>query len=155
MMILLFQLTMPGVGSWNGKWSGVDNFYGKVKNIGRSKEAEAKGQSLLSNSPYSYSWSDGWRASIQVIRLDAKEAARLRRVIRKRDNGFCGYDWMVDSLLHYGDIRIMPNARCSRCPKVRTGSEWGVVEEGLLKYVHGQTLCPECVATASEGEGKE
>lgn len=145
-MILLFELTMPDVGSWNGKWSGAGRFYGKVVNIGRSKEAKDKGASILSDQPYRYRWDDGWSAGVKVSQVDAKEAARLRRVIRKADEGFCGYDWLVDSIIHYGDIRIMPSVRCGRCAKVRVGSEWVVPEEGILEYVHSYTTCPECLA---------
>ena len=145
-MILLFELTMPGVGSWNGKWSGAGRFYGKVENIGRSKEAEANGESIVDDSPYRYSWSDGWTVEIAVTKIDAKEAARLRRLIRKADQGFCGYDWMVDSLIYYGDIRIMPGVVCTVCGRARTGNEWGAVEEGVLKYVHRYSHCPDCFA---------
>ncbi len=103
-MILLFQLTMPDVGSWNGKWSDAGKFYGKVKNIGRSKEAEEKGRKILQGSSFSYSWSDGWKAQISVTRIDAKEATRLRRVLQISKQGFCGYDWMVDSIIRNGEI---------------------------------------------------
>lgn len=151
-MILLFQLTMPGVGSWNGQWSGASRFFGKVKNVGRSKQAEEKGREILESSPYRYNWDDGWAASIEVSQVDAKEAARLRRVIRKANEGFCGYDWMVNSLLHYGDIRIMPHVMCKRCRRAEVDNNWAVVGEALLKYVDGYTLCPECEATKGEDE---
>lgn len=149
-MILLFQLTMPDVGSWNGKWSGAGDFYGIVENIGRSKEAEVNGQKILQNSPYEYSWADGWKAQISVTRVDAREAARLRRVIEKGDQGFCGYDWMVSAIIHYGDIRLMPSAMCTKCRKARVGSEWLVVEADLLRNVHWRTLCPDCATQTQE-----
>ena len=149
-MILAFQLTMPGVGSWNGKWSGAGRFYGKVVNIGRSKEAESKGEQILADSPYRYAWDDGWAAKISVWQIDAKEAARLRRQISNADEGFCGYDWMVNSIIHYGDIRIMPHVMCNECSRARVGDKWTVVDEAILRYVHGYTLCPECVEARSQ-----
>ncbi len=145
-MILAFQLTMPGVGSWNGKWSGAGRFYGKVVNIGRSQKRTDKGNKIVSNSPYRYSWDDGWGAKVTAWQVDAKEAARLRRIIRKAVAPFCGYDWMVDSLIHYGDIRIMPSVVCRQCSNVRVGTHWVVPDKDILKYVHRYTICPDCVA---------
>jgi hypothetical protein len=32
-MTLLFTLSMPNRGSWNGRWSGENNFYGLFKTL--------------------------------------------------------------------------------------------------------------------------
>ena len=29
--MIIFELTMPNCGSWNGKWSGEERFYAKFK----------------------------------------------------------------------------------------------------------------------------
>ena len=34
-MLICFTLSMPQVGSWNGKWTGAKNFYAEVINFGR------------------------------------------------------------------------------------------------------------------------
>ncbi len=96
-MILAFTLSMPGAASWNGRWSGEGRLYVKVQTMS-TKALKAKAESLIGH--HSYGWSDGWRASVAVREVDAKEARQLRR----KSNGFCGYDWMVGSLLKHGKI---------------------------------------------------
>ena len=100
-MILCFELSMPGVSSWNGRWSGERNYYAIIKNLGRSQKADKKAQSILDGGYYSYDFGDGWRAAIKVKKVDTKEAARIRR----KSKGFCGYDWMVDEILENGKIK--------------------------------------------------
>lgn len=36
-MILEFKLSMPNIGSWNGKWSGEDEYFAKIITF-RTKE---------------------------------------------------------------------------------------------------------------------
>jgi len=98
-MILAFTLTMPVCNSWDGHWSGEDRLHVRVRNLGRSQKAVAAGRALVGS--HYYRWSDGWVACVTVREVDAAEA----RVLRRRSAGFCGYDWMIDSLLSYGEIR--------------------------------------------------
>ena len=110
-MILCFKLSMPNVSSWNGKWTGKNNQYLIIKNFGKSKKATEKARKLL-NVPaakrhaiddsgyYYYNFGDGWGAGISVSIIDSTESRRLRR----QSAGFYGYDWMVDSIIDYGDI---------------------------------------------------
>lgn len=100
-MILCFSLSMPGVSSWNGKWTGAGRLYAKVKNLGRTKKAEAKGNEIIANGPYGYNWDDGWSARISIHEIDAKEAAKIRKATR----GFYGYEWMIDSIILHGHIQ--------------------------------------------------
>lgn len=100
-MILCFTLSMPGVASWNGRWSGEGRLYAKVINLGKSQKADLKGQELIKGSPYRYFFGDGWVASVSVREVDAKETAKIRR----KSQGFCGYDWMIDSIRYYGMIK--------------------------------------------------
>ena len=90
-MYLCFELSMPSVASWNGKWSGEDNYYAIVKNVKTN---------TLSEPDYGYNFEDGWYAQVSVKEITSKEATK----IRKKAQGFCDYDWMVDSLLRYGKI---------------------------------------------------
>lgn len=94
-MNLIFILTMPNNNSWNGKWSGAGNLYALIRPVTK-KKAEA-----LNGKTFSYNFGDGWRASVQVFaprdRIDTTQT-------RRNSKGFCGYDWMVDSILRDGAI---------------------------------------------------
>ena len=100
-MMICFELFMPGRNSWNGRWSGEDRVYARIVNLGRTKKARVKGEAIIQGGAYSYAWSDGWCARVVVREVDAAEANR----IRKRSAGFCGYDWMIDSIRYHGEIR--------------------------------------------------
>ena len=91
-MILCFELSMPNRGSWDGRWSEENDVHVITKTdrqIGKKRIQELDGKS------YFYRWDDGWCASVSCRIIDAKESARLRR----RNRGFCGYDWMVRSII--------------------------------------------------------
>lgn len=97
--MLAFTLTMPNRGSWNGRWSGENNLYAVVKKFPNSKKAWERVQKLSGESFY-YRWEDGWGANIAVQEVDALTARKLR----KQSRGFCGYEWMIQSILDYGAI---------------------------------------------------
>lgn len=88
---------MPNRGSWNGQWSGQDKKYFLIKKVSEKnehlKEVFEKG-----SDSWHYSWGDGWGANIHAMVVDGKESARRR----KKSSGFCGYDWMVDTILRFG-----------------------------------------------------
>lgn len=92
MIYYAFILTMPNVGSWNGQWTHADKLFAKVETFRKPPALK------LGN--YYYNFGDGWGANVRVLEVDKKEAAELR----KHSSGFCGYDWMVTSLLEYGNI---------------------------------------------------
>ncbi len=100
-MILSFELSMPNNNAWNGKWTGEGTLYAIVKNFGRGKKANVKAQQLLDKGYYRYNFGDGWSAGISVESVSAKDSAKLRR----KSAGFCGYDWMVRSILEHGKIQ--------------------------------------------------
>jgi len=89
---LLFILTMPNVGSWNGKWTGEDRVYAKVRN--------AKQYPNCKEDSYYYSFGDGWGANVEVRKVTIVEANKYI----KKSVGFSGYDWMIDSILECGQI---------------------------------------------------
>lgn len=99
--IVVFELSMPNRGSWNGGWNGASNYYAIVKNIGASQKAAKRAQKLVEEGPYGYNFGDGWRAQINVREVGAAEARKLRA----KTQGFCGYDWMVTSILAHGEIK--------------------------------------------------
>lgn len=80
---VIFELSMPSNNSWNGKWSGKDSVYTVARDV-----PEAKFQGLKSR--YTYNFGDGWVAAVSI-----REAAPRE----KATNRFCGYDWMIDSIL--------------------------------------------------------
>jgi hypothetical protein len=86
-----FKLSMPRTGSWEGKWSGADKNYVIVLKVTDDQAAE-----LLKTGSWSYSWNDGWCAGIAV-----REVPKGERI---KSDGFCGYDWMVTSILRRGYI---------------------------------------------------
>lgn len=96
-MILAFTLSMPGCPSWNGKWSGEGKRYVIVKTFKSLVEME-NSIKILDDKSFFYRWEDGWHACVEVQQVDSKQAAKLR----KESNGFCGYDWMVDTIIKYG-----------------------------------------------------
>jgi len=100
-VILCFELSMPNIGSWNGKWTGEGRPYVIVKNFGRSKKATKKAQKILEKGYFHYNFGDGWAAGVSVRDVDSKEAQRLRR----KSCGFSGYDWMVQSIQDHGEIK--------------------------------------------------
>lgn len=93
-----FVLTMPGRGSWDGRWSGDDVVFAKCKMLTQGKIDELlKGKSEVN---FSYRWDDGWRANIEVFHVTAQDKVKLMR----KSCGFSSYDWMIDSIIEYGDI---------------------------------------------------
>lgn len=96
-MILSFHLSMPNCASWDGKWSGEGKKYVIVKTF-RGKKKVDKAKDILKRGYYHYCWPDGWGAGITVQEVDSSQAARLR----KSSDGFCNYDWMVDSIIEFG-----------------------------------------------------
>lgn len=93
--LIVFTLSMPNCASWNGKWSGAGRNYAIVRSARNLKADE-----ILSKGSFYYRWSDGWGASVRVQEITPQDARR----VRKQSEGFCGYDWMVDSIERFGKI---------------------------------------------------
>lgn len=93
-----FTLSMPGVNSWNGKWSGKDRQYVRVKSF-TTREWKRRIAKLIGY--HTYSFGDGWVAGVEVKAVDAT----TKRNLLKKTAGFCGYDWMIYSLIDHGVIK--------------------------------------------------
>ena len=91
--MIVFELTMPHAGSWNGKWTGADKRY-----IRTMYERQVPRECW--NKDFYYRWDDGWCACVSVKRAKSSEAKKLKM----RSSGFCGYDWMVRSIIECGCI---------------------------------------------------
>lgn len=109
-MLLQFTLSMPGINSWNGRWSGEESLYAIVANVGTSQKVRDKYAPIVEKGYFSYDFGDGWRAGVTVKEIDAKQA----RLTRKHSRGFCGYDWMVSDIRTYGHIRTMAEKEQTR-----------------------------------------
>ena len=92
-MILCFELTMPNRGSYNSKWSQEQDKHYIIRTY-RTK-AEIEKYSYLDGKDFYHRWDDGWTACISCSIIDAKEDTKRRKI----NKGFCGYDWMVSSIL--------------------------------------------------------
>jgi len=102
MTTLAFELSMPNVGSWNGKWTGAGTYYAVFRNLGRGKGAAEKAQKLIEKGSFHYNFGDGWSARINVREVSGRELT----VLRRRSRGFYGYEWMVSSILKHGEIIV-------------------------------------------------
>lgn len=92
--MVVFTLSMPGIGSWNVQWSGQGKVYARAY-PNRMVPKEVIGKSFY------HSWDDGWSACVDVEKMDYKDANKLM----KNSSGFMGYDWMIESIIRCGDIR--------------------------------------------------
>ena len=86
---MIFELSMPANNSWNGRWSGADRRYTIAKTVSE-KVAKRMGDY------YSYAFGDGWVAGVTVRKAKPRE---------KATGNFCGYNWMVDSIIWHNEIK--------------------------------------------------
>lgn len=94
MKTIVFRLSMPHCGSWNGHWSGENQEHLIFQRMSDTLAEAFDGKS------WDYNWGDGWCANIDARIVSGKEIQRLRR----QNAGFCGYDWMIRSILAFGRI---------------------------------------------------
>ncbi len=91
-----FTLTMPGIGSWNGKWSyGEGKHFIMVVTISKKKAKQLFG--ISDEVRWRHSWGDGWTAEVTGRLMKKGER-------KKQSDGFCGHDWMVGSIVENGRI---------------------------------------------------
>ncbi|ECI2458979.1 hypothetical protein IU534_003164 [Salmonella enterica] len=92
----ILELSMPNRGSWNGGW------YGERDRFVKSRELPLKGNDNVKDGAYHYyNFGDGWGAGITVKIVDG---AKAKNAEIKGSKGFCGYDWMIDSIMKNGKI---------------------------------------------------
>jgi hypothetical protein len=95
MVRVLFKLSMPNRGSWNGGWSGADYNYIKIAKLADKKTKELFGNDQ--HRSWHHNFGDGWSACVFGKIMAKGEKAG-------KSDGFCGYDWMVDSIIYRGRI---------------------------------------------------
>jgi len=97
-MIIQYTLSMPNKGSWDGKWTGESDLYARCRPHSKTwVDKFMQGKKELN---WLYRWTDGWTACVTAKIIEAKEATK----VRKYSKGFCGYDWMIDSIEKEGKI---------------------------------------------------
>lgn len=97
MLLVSFKLTMPNNNAWNGKWTGEGVDYYIIRKLKKDEQAF-----LAKSHTFYYNFGDGWGAMVTVEEITAQEAQKRR----KNSKGFCGYDWMVESIIKNGKITI-------------------------------------------------
>jgi hypothetical protein len=103
-MLISFELTMPNRGSWNGQWSGQEKKYFVIRSMSKRFVTNNEFLKLIlekGHDNFYYRWSDGWGANVSVEIIDGNEAKKRRKI----SSGFCGYDWMISSIVKYGTIQ--------------------------------------------------
>lgn len=110
-MLMAFTLSMPSPPTWDGHWSGEGKLHVRVRTLRTPVEPGL----------YDYNFGDGWRASIRVRPVDAKEARRLRR----KSAGFCSYDWMIDEICTHGRILTLEERAATRKEEASARSQEG------------------------------
>jgi hypothetical protein len=104
-MIACFELTMPNIGSWNGRWTGEGKKYYVIQHVYKKQESGKRILELLDGKEsvsFYHRWEDGWGANVRLELIDAGERRRRQKV----SAGFCGYNWMIDSIIKHGKIII-------------------------------------------------
>ena len=102
-MFIMFRLSMPKNSVWNKKWTGDGKFYAVVKEfLGRNEVAKAI--KILKKKHYYYDFKDGWEAKVAVTQI--KNGLDVA-TINKASKGFCGYEWMIDSIINNQKI-VLP-----------------------------------------------
>lgn len=105
MTYIAFILSMPQVGSWNGRWSGEKDLFCRTRSFSDRFLKSEDGKHIKEGNYY-YNFGDGWSANVELKKIDKSEMSKLK----KRSKGFCGYDWMIESIIRDGKI-VPPSER--------------------------------------------
>jgi hypothetical protein len=97
MLLISFELSMPRNNAWNGRWTGEGKVYAVVRSFEELPQAEGK---PIAGRHFTYSFGDGWVAAIDVRQVTPAQSDKLR----EQSVGFCGYEWMIESILRHGKI---------------------------------------------------
>ena len=78
--MIIFELTMPNRGSWNGKWSQENNRHIIIKNERYFPKDIIN--NILEKRDFYYRWDDGWTACVSVSKINYKDANKLKKTAR-------------------------------------------------------------------------
>lgn len=93
-MLLKFELTMPNNNAWNGVDTGNRGAHFAFRKVDKQIAESLDGKNFY------YNFGDGWGANVYVSK--GKKC---------KTEGFRGYDWMVDEIIKYGDIKNVQERR--------------------------------------------
>ena len=95
-MILKAVLTMPNVGSWDGKWHKTVDEYSKEVKILKGAIPDETYNKLKNGEEISgyYNFGDGWGANVTIKRKNKEKVS----------GNFSSYSWMIKTLLKDGFI---------------------------------------------------
>lgn len=107
-MIVSFELTMPNNNSWNGKWTGADKKYFVIRKFAGKDAKDVINKVFISvitpteicAKSFYYNFGDGWGANVKAEVVDSYTARKRT----KESAGFCGYQWMIESIIKHGKI---------------------------------------------------
>ena len=99
-IIIQFTLSMPNRNSWNGRWSGEKDLFAIIKKFS-TISAKENAKNILQKGDFYYNFGDGWGANVNAKQVTGREAS----IAKKKSRGFCGYNWMVESILNKGEIK--------------------------------------------------
>ena len=104
MKYLVFTLRFPNPPTWNGHWSGENDVHVVYRKYTDKafKETFGKREPIWDRS-HCYRWPDGWTAVVDVNLVDS---VKEKNALTRHSRGFCGYDWMVSSLIKRGTITV-------------------------------------------------
>lgn len=102
MYTVSFELKMPNAGAWNGKWTGANRQYFIIKKITTNVMKRSYFKRLVEDchETWYYNFGDGWTASVRAEIIHHSRGKERREI----SSGFAGYDWMVDSIISFGNI---------------------------------------------------
>jgi len=94
MKTLRFELTMPNNGSWNNVDTGNKGRHYAFRKVSNDLANKLKDKSFF------YDFGDGWVANVIVT---------INRTCKS--NGFRGYNWMINEIIEYGEIKNVHERR--------------------------------------------
>lgn len=81
----------------NLEWSGSEDQYLLYLSLG-TKTLATLGFDTNVEQSWSYSFGDGWQACVTGRVMNHGEK-------KQKSSGFCGYNWMVNSIVSYNEIK--------------------------------------------------
>lgn len=105
---IVYILTMPNVGSWNGVFTGSGKLHCIIRSYPVKSNIPKKVLSMKYG--YRYDFGDGWTANIKAKEITGKEKPKYK----KASKGFFSYEWMIDEIEKYGRIKTLAERRQER-----------------------------------------
>lgn len=105
---IVYILTMPNIGSWDGKFSGEGRLNCVVKSYNKDSSIPEKVLSMKYG--FHYNFGDGWAANITAKEITVKEKSKYK----KESKGFYGYEWMITEIEDCGRIKTLEERQQER-----------------------------------------